>query len=167
MLPLNLSIRGDFQCLSTPVVAFTHVKWVSGPPLKPKCLRSLYMIFAFSSAALSFRGLISLNQKAFQGVMARPISLTSAWTFKESLVGLRSGSPTRPQIKKGSSLGSSSRLVSVWKESYRRISPLHSIAEYIRGKKCSADLKRRLGAECHAAGAGSAGIAAMRGNMSE
>lgn len=106
-------------------------------------------------------------ERAFQGVMARPISLTSAWTFKESLVGLRSGSPTRPEIKKGSSLGSSSRLLSVWKESCRRISPLHSIAEYIRGKKCSADLKRRLVAECHAAGAGSAGIAAMRGNMSE
>lgn len=41
----------------------SYKTWVSGPPLKPKCLCSLYVIFAFSPAALSLRGLTSLNQK--------------------------------------------------------------------------------------------------------
>ena len=65
--------------------------WVSGSPLKPKCLCSLYMIFAFSSAALRLRGLTSLNQKQLFGGNGQAYILTSAWTFKESLVGLRSG----------------------------------------------------------------------------
>lgn len=104
--------------------------------------------------------------------MARPISLTSAGTLNSrwSVWGLRLRVSYPPRNKGGGpSSGSSSRLISVWKESCRGnlSSTLHRLMHRGRGVGSSANLKRQLVAECHAAGAGSAGIAAMRGNMSE
>lgn len=136
----------------------SHQMWVSSPPPPSASVHYIYLHFPFRSKPSWLTKL--KTKRALQRGLP-----DIRQDFKQALPvwGFGSESPTLQEIKEGDHLSASSRLRG-WK-----LSAVLSFTPHRQGiaGKSHSDLKRRLVAECQAAGAGSAGIAAMRGNMSE